>query len=69
VVAVVKQFDDCIAYHAKAAALKGATSEAVAEALSVALLMDGGRRRAMGHGPRAWAAYEEFAKPPSDISS
>jgi AhpD family alkylhydroperoxidase len=45
VIAVVKEFDGCIAYHAKAAALKGATSEAVAEALSVALLMDGGRRR------------------------
>ena len=44
-IAVVKEFDGCIAYHAKAAALKGATSEAVAEALSVALLMDGGRRR------------------------
>lgn len=58
VVAVVKQCDGCIAYHAKAAALRGATREEVAEALGVALLMDGGT--ASVYGPRAWAAFEEF---------
>lgn len=57
-IAVVKQCDGCIAYHAKAAALKGATAEQVAEALGVALLMDGGT--ASVYGPRAWAAFEEF---------
>src|SRR5450759_450105 len=57
-IAVVKQCDGCIAYHAKAAARRGATAEEVAEALSVALLMDGAT--ATTHGPRAWAAFEEF---------
>ncbi len=59
VIAVVKQCDGCIAYHAKAAARRGASPEEVAEALSVALLMDGGT--ASVYGPRAWQAYHEFA--------
>jgi AhpD family alkylhydroperoxidase len=59
-VAVVKQCDGCIAYHAKAAARRGATPEEVAEALGVALLMDGGT--ASVYGPRAWDAYREFAR-------
>jgi len=59
-IAVVKQCDGCIAYHAKAAARLGATPEEVAEALGVALLMDGGT--ATVYGPRAWAAYCEFAE-------
>jgi len=58
-IAVVKQCDGCIAYHAKAAARRGATVEEVAEALGVALLMDGGT--ATVYGPRAWQAYHEFA--------
>jgi AhpD family alkylhydroperoxidase len=59
-VAVVKQCDGCIAYHAKAAARRGATPDEVAEALGVALLMDGGT--ASVYGPRAWDAYREFAR-------
>jgi len=58
-IAVVKQCDGCIAYHAKAAARRGATPEEVAEALGVALLMDGGT--ASVYGPRAWNAFREFA--------
>ena len=58
-IAVVKHCDGCIAYHAKAAARRGATPEEVAEALGVALLMDGGT--ASVYGPRAWQAYREFA--------
>jgi len=61
-IAVVKQCDGCIAYHAKAAAARGATAEEVADALGVALLMDGGT--ASVYGPRAWAAFQEFAVPP-----
>ena len=61
VLAVVKQCDGCIASHARAAAIAGATPEEVAESLSVALLMDGGT--ATVYGPRAWAAYQEFASP------
>jgi AhpD family alkylhydroperoxidase len=60
-VAVVKQCDGCIAYHAKAAARRGATPEEVAEALGVALLMDGGT--ASVYAPRAWDAYREFTRP------
>ena len=59
-IAVVKQCDGCIAYHAKSAAARGATSEEVAETLGVALLMDGGT--ASVYGPRAWAAFQEFAR-------
>lgn len=59
-IAVVKQCDGCIAYHANAAAARGATSEEVAEALGVALLMDGGT--ASVYGPRAWSAFQEFAE-------
>lgn len=58
-IAVVKQCDGCIAYHAKAAARRGATPEAGADALGVALLMDGGT--ASVYGPRAWDAYREFS--------
>jgi AhpD family alkylhydroperoxidase len=60
-IAVVKHCDGCIAYHAKAAARRGATPDEVAEALGVALLMDGGT--ASVYGPRAWDAYREFARP------
>ena len=57
-IAVVKQCDGCIAYHAKAAARRGASADEVAETLSVALLMDGGT--ASVYGPRAWQAYQQF---------
>ena len=56
--AVVKQLR-CIAYHAKAAAMKGATRQEVAEVRGVALLMDGGT--ASVYGPRDLAAFDEFA--------
>jgi AhpD family alkylhydroperoxidase len=59
VISVVKRCDGCIAAHAKGAALHGATPQEVAEALAVAVLMDGGP--ATVYGPRAWAAYHEFA--------
>jgi AhpD family alkylhydroperoxidase len=60
VVAVVKRCDGCIAYHAHAAAQEGATPEEVADALGVALLMDGGP--ASVYGPRAWETYSEFMR-------
>jgi len=58
VAAVVKRCDGCIAYHARAASHRGATAEEVAEALGVALLMDGGT--ASVYGPRAWEAFHEL---------
>lgn len=59
VIAVTRGCDGCIASHAKAAARNGASRQEVAEALSVALVMNGGP--ATVHGPRAFAAFEEFA--------
>jgi len=67
VAAVVKRCDGCVAYHARAAAHRGATPEEVAEALGVALLMDGGT--ASVYGPRAWEAYREFAASVPDRAS
>lgn len=58
-IAVVKRCDGCIAYHSRAAAARGATKQEVAEALGVALLMDGGT--ASVYGPRALSAFEEFS--------
>jgi AhpD family alkylhydroperoxidase len=58
-IAVSKECDGCIAYHARGAAMKGASREELAEVLAVALLMNGGP--ASVYGPRAWAAFEEFA--------
>lgn len=58
-IAVVEQCDGCVAFHARSAAKAGATPEQVAEALGVAILMGGGPART--YGPRAWAAFKEFA--------
>ncbi|MGZ8763751.1 MAG: carboxymuconolactone decarboxylase family protein [Acidimicrobiia bacterium] len=63
-IAIIKECEGCIAYHASAAARKGATEAEVAEVLSVALLMGGGP--ASVWAPRAWDAYREFAQRPSD---
>ena len=59
-IAVVQHCDGCVAYHAKAAARKGATREQAAEVLGVALLMAGGP--ASVWAPRALAAFDEFAE-------
>jgi AhpD family alkylhydroperoxidase len=58
-IAVVKECDGCIAYHASGAARLGATEDEVAEVLGVALLMGGGP--ASVWAPRAFGAYREFA--------
>ncbi|MGH3434921.1 MAG: carboxymuconolactone decarboxylase family protein [Sciscionella sp.] len=58
-IAVSKQCDGCIASHAKGAARSGATAEEVAEALGVAINMNGGPGTV--HAPRAFAAFKEFA--------
>ena len=60
-IAVVKQCDGCIAHHARAAARQGATGDEVAEALGVALLMDGGP--ASVYGPRAMKAFRQAVAP------
>ena len=58
-IAVAKQCDGCMASHARGAARRGATPQEVAEALGVAILMNGGPGTV--HAPRAFAAFEEFA--------
>ncbi|HEX9890382.1 MAG TPA: carboxymuconolactone decarboxylase family protein [Nitriliruptorales bacterium] len=57
-IAVAGHCDGCVAYHARAAAQKGATREETAEILAVALLMAGGP--ASVWAPRALAAFDEF---------
>jgi AhpD family alkylhydroperoxidase len=59
VVAVSKECDGCIAAHARGAVRSGATESEVAEALGVAIAMNGGPGTV--YGPRAFAAFQEFA--------
>ncbi len=59
-IAVSKECDGCIASHARGAARTGATEAEVAEALGVTIAMNGGP--ATVYGPRAFAAYREFAE-------
>lgn len=59
--AVSKQCDGCIAAHARGAARTGATPAEVAEAIGVAILLNGGP--ATVYGPRALSAFHEFATP------
>ncbi|CAI7974398.1 4-carboxymuconolactone decarboxylase [Frankia sp. Hr75.2] len=59
-IAVTRECDGCIAAHARGAARAGASSQEVAEALGVALLMNGGP--ATVYGPRAFAAFTESSR-------
>ncbi len=56
-IAVVKRCDGCIGSHARSAARAGATEQEVAEALGIAIQMDGGP--ATVYGPRALDAFIE----------
>ncbi len=57
-IAVSKECDGCIAAHAHAAVLHGATVAEAAEAIGVTFLMNGGP--ATVYGARAFAAFQEF---------
>lgn len=57
-IAVSEECDGCIAAHADAAVRQGASREEAAEAIGVAILMNGGP--ATIYGPRAFAAFSEF---------
>lgn len=61
-IAVAHGCDGCVAYHARAAAEKGATREEATEVLAVALLMAGGP--ASVWAPRALQAFDEFLPDP-----
>jgi len=58
-IAVTRECDGCIAAHARGAAMQGVTAQEVAEAMGVAILMNGGPGTVWG--PRAYAAFQEFA--------
>ena len=58
-IAVTRECDGCIAAHARSAHRRGVTAEEVAEAMGVVILMNGGPGTVWG--PRAYAAFEEFA--------
>ena len=58
-IAVTRECDGCVVAHARGAARRGASAEEVAEAMGVAILMNGGPGTV--YGPRAYAAFEEFA--------
>ena len=62
-ISISSRCDGCIASHARGAAKQGATEAAVAEAIGVAVLMAGGP--ATVYGPRAFAAFRDFANPPA----
>lgn len=58
-IAVTRECDGCISAHARSAWRRGVTAQEVAEAMGVAILMNGGPGTVWG--PRAYAAFEEFA--------
>jgi AhpD family alkylhydroperoxidase len=58
-IAATRECDGCIVAHARSAQQRGATAKEVAEALGVVILMNGGPGTVWG--PRAYAAFEEFA--------
>jgi AhpD family alkylhydroperoxidase len=62
-IAVIQRCDGCIASHAEGAARAGATAQEAAEAIGVAMLMSGGPGTI--YGPRAYAAFCEFALVPA----
>jgi AhpD family alkylhydroperoxidase len=59
-IGATRHCDGCIAAHALGAARQGASEAEVAEAMGVVVLMNGGPGTVWG--PRAVAAYREFAE-------
>ncbi|MDE3202811.1 MAG: carboxymuconolactone decarboxylase family protein [Acidobacteriota bacterium] len=57
-VAVTRECDGCISAHARGAARQNATEEEVAEAIGVAVVLNGGP--ATVWGPRAFSAFKEL---------
>jgi AhpD family alkylhydroperoxidase len=60
-ISATRDCDGCIAAHARSAVREGATAEEVAETMGVVIAMNGGPGTVWG--PRAFAAFEEFAGP------
>jgi AhpD family alkylhydroperoxidase len=62
-ISITRECDGCISAHARGAAHHGATVTEVTEMIGVAILMNGGP--GLVWGPRALAAYHEFAEKPA----
>ena len=62
-ISITRECDGCISAHARGAARRGATLAEVTEMIGVALVMNGGPGAVWG--PRALAAFHEFADPPA----
>jgi AhpD family alkylhydroperoxidase len=58
-IAATRECDGCIAAHARRAHQAGATAAEVAEAMGVVIMMNGGPGTVWG--PRAFAAFQEYA--------
>ena len=63
-IGATRECDGCISAHARGAMRQGATEAEVAEAMSVVIMMNGGPGTVWG--PRALAAYCEYAAPQDD---
>ncbi len=61
-ISITRECDGCISAHARGAARRGATLAEVTEMIGVAVVMNGGPGTVWG--PRALAAFHEFADPP-----
>jgi AhpD family alkylhydroperoxidase len=65
-IAVATRCDDCIAFHAKAAATHGATAEEVSETLGMAIYMGAGPSvMYASHALEAFGQFKEAAAPVS----
>ncbi|WP_282065078.1 carboxymuconolactone decarboxylase family protein [Aliiroseovarius marinus] len=58
-IGIVKQCNDCIGFHVRAAIKAGATREEVAETVAVTILMGGGP--AYMYGARAMEAFDQLS--------
>lgn len=57
-IGIVRQCNDCIGFHVKAAIAAGATREEIAETITVTMYMGGGP--AFMYGAKALAAYDQL---------
>ncbi len=57
-IGIIRQCNDCIGFHVKAAIRAGATRDEIAETISVTMYMGGGP--AYMYGARALEAYDQF---------
>jgi AhpD family alkylhydroperoxidase len=63
-ISVTRECDGCVSAHARGAARRGATVSEVSEMIGVAISMNGGPGTVWG--PRALAAFHEYAEPHED---